>query len=52
MTLLFQVSQILMDSLLKSPSPPTTEDPTALDSLSLQEQRSESINIDKGLSVR
>lgn len=43
---------MLMDSLLKSPSLQSTEDPTALDSLSLQEQRSESINIDKGFSVR
>lgn len=46
-----KVSLMLMDSLLKSPSPQTTEDPTALDSFSLQEQRSESINIDKGFSV-
>lgn len=43
---------MLMESLLKLPSLQSREDPTALDSSSLQEQRSESVNIDKGFSVR
>lgn len=48
---------MLMGSLLKRPSldqpcPQTTQDPTALDSLSLQEQSSATVNVDKGFSVR
>lgn len=48
---------MLMSSLLKrpsrdQPSPQTTQDATALDSPSLEEQSSATINVDKGFSVR